>query len=95
MIVLPISYRRFFMETVALSSKGQFVLPKTIRDRHNWSTGTEFMVFDRGGAVVLKPVKPFAETSFESPDAQSVYSGPPLSCDNMDQVVAIEAGRHK
>ena len=83
------------METVALSSKGQFVLPKTIRDRHHWSAGTELMVIDRGDAVLLKPVKPFTETSFESPDTSSVYTGSPLSFVDMDQVVAIEAGRHK
>ncbi len=53
------------METVALSSKGRFVLPKTIRDRHHWNAGTEFMVIDRGDSVLLKPVKPFPETSFE------------------------------
>ncbi len=83
------------METVALSSKGQFVLPKTIRDRHHWNTGTEFIVIDRGDAVLLKPVKPFPETSFEPPGTRSVYSGPPLSFDDMDQAVAIEAGRHR
>jgi AbrB family looped-hinge helix DNA binding protein len=83
------------METVALSSKGQFVLPKTIRDRHHWNTGTEFIVIDRGDAVLLKSVKPFKETSFESPDASSVYAGSPLSFEDMDQAVAIEAGRHK
>jgi bifunctional DNA-binding transcriptional regulator/antitoxin component of YhaV-PrlF toxin-antitoxin module len=74
--------------------QGPFVLPKTIRNRHQWSAGTEFIVIDRGDAVVLKPVKPFKETSFESPDASSVYAGSPLSFDDMDQAVAIEAGRH-
>ncbi len=83
------------METVALSSKGQFVLPKAIRDRHHWAAGTEFMVIDRGDAVLLKPVKPFPETSFESPDAPSVYTGQPLTLDDMDRAIAVEAGKRK
>jgi len=83
------------METVALSSKGQFVLPKAIRDRHHWDVGTEFMVIDRGDAVLLKPVKPFIVTSFEPPDTPSLYAGPPLSLEEMDQALAIEAGKRR
>ena len=83
------------METVALSSKGQFVLPKSIRDRHHWDIGTEFVVIDRGDEVALKPVKPFAETSFEPLDAPSVYAGRPLSLEEMDRAVAIEAGKRR
>lgn len=83
------------METVALSSKGQFVLPKAIRDRHHWDAGTEFVVIDRGDAVLLKPVKPFPETSFEPPDAPSVYAGPTLSLEDMDRAVAVEAGKRR
>jgi AbrB family looped-hinge helix DNA binding protein len=41
------------MDTVKLSSKGQFVLPKAIRDRHHWETGPEFIVIDRGNRAVL------------------------------------------
>jgi AbrB family looped-hinge helix DNA binding protein len=83
------------METVALSSKGQFVLPKTIRDRHHWDTGTEFLVIDRGNEVVLRPVKPFAETTFEPPDTPSIYAGLPLSLEDMDRAVTIEAGNRR
>ena len=83
------------METVSLSSKGQFVLPKIIRDRHHWDAGTEFVVIDRGDEVVLKPVKPFTETSFEPPDTPSIYAGPPLTIEDMDRAVAIEAGKRR
>ena len=36
------------METVRPSGKGQFILPKAIRDRRHWKAGTEFVIFDRG-----------------------------------------------
>lgn len=79
------------MDSVALSSKGQFVLPKAIRDRHHWQAGTRLVVIDRCDEVVIKAAEPFAATSFESPDAESVYSGKCLSLDEMDRSVAAEA----
>jgi len=32
------------MDTTKLSSKGQVVLPKSVRDQHGWGEGTEFVV---------------------------------------------------
>ncbi len=81
------------MEFVALSSKGQFVLPKAIRDRHHWQAGTRLVVIDRGDEVVIRAAEPFVATSFESPDTPSVYAGKCLSLADMDRAVAAEAGR--
>ena len=81
------------MNTVALSSKGQLVLPKTIRDLHHWDAGTRFFVIDRGEEVVLKPASAFEPTEFESPDRPSVYNGSPLSLDEMERAISTEAGR--
>jgi AbrB family looped-hinge helix DNA binding protein len=47
------------METTRLSSKGQVILPKSIRDAHRWQPGTEFMVEDTAEGVLLRPAKPF------------------------------------
>ena len=83
------------MDTVILSSKGQFVLPKVIRDRHHWDSGTEFMIIDRGSEVVLKPIKPFEETSFESPDAPRIFTGNALTLEEMDLAIACEVGKQR
>ena len=83
------------MESVALSSKGQFVLPKAIRDRHHWQTGTRLVVIDRGDEVVIKSAEPFTTTAFESISAPSVYTGRTLSFADMDDAVADEAGKGK
>jgi len=83
------------MESVAISSKGQFVLPKAIRSRHNWQAGTRLIVIDRGDEVVIKSAEPFAATNFESSDAPSIYSGRRLSLADMDRAVAAEAGKQK
>lgn len=82
------------METVKLSSKGQFILPKAIRDRHHWEAGTEFVIIDRGAELVIKPTKVFPPTQLEPPETASVYHGKPLSLEDMEQAVMSEAGKH-
>jgi AbrB family looped-hinge helix DNA binding protein len=41
---------------VTLSSKGQLVMPKSVRDRHGWKSGDRFHVIDAAGAVILRAV---------------------------------------
>lgn len=50
------------METTKLSSKGQVVIPKSLRSMHRWDTGLEFMVIDTGDGLLLKPRGPFTPT---------------------------------
>ena len=83
------------MDTVKLSSKGQFILPKAIRDRHHWEAGTEFLIIDRGTELVIKPTNVFPPTELEPPDTPSVYRGKPLSLEEMERAVMIEAGKHR
>lgn len=83
------------METVKLSSKGQFILPKSIRDRHHWEAGTEFVIIDRGAELVIKPTRVFPPTELEPSDAPSVYKGKPLSLEEMERAVMVEAGKQK
>jgi AbrB family looped-hinge helix DNA binding protein len=83
------------METVRLSSKGQFVIPKTIRDRHHWQAGTEFVIIDRGTELVVKPIRVFPPTELEPLDATPVYRGKPLSLEEMERAVMVEAGKHR
>jgi AbrB family looped-hinge helix DNA binding protein len=83
------------MATVKLSSKGQFILPKAIRDRHHWETGTEFIIIDRGEDLVIKPSRVFPSTELESPETPSIYQGKPLSLEDMNRAVLAEAARHQ
>jgi AbrB family looped-hinge helix DNA binding protein len=83
------------METIRLSSKGQFVLPKSIRDLHHWGAGTELVILDRDSEVVIKAAKPFASTRLEPPDTPSVYTGKQLSIEDMDRAIEAEAGKRR
>jgi AbrB family looped-hinge helix DNA binding protein len=79
------------MAKTRLSSKGQVIIPKAVRDRHGWATGLELEVEDRGDAVVLRPAKPFPPTTFEEVRGCLKYDGPPLTIEEMDEAVDREA----
>lgn len=51
------------METVRLSSKGQVVIPKSVRESHHLVAGTEFIVSFVGDEIRLRPVPVFPRTS--------------------------------
>ncbi len=53
------------METTRLSTKGQIVLPKTIRASRAWGVGTEFTVEETSDGILLRPAGPFPETDLD------------------------------
>lgn len=48
------------MSTVTLSSKGQLVIPKAVRERANVSAGSSFAVRFEDGEIRLRPLPPQA-----------------------------------
>ena len=76
------------METTRLSSKGQLILPKWLRDRYNWREGDEFIVIDTGHGVLLQPNRPFAPSTLEEVMAIIDYDGPAFTVEEMDEAVA-------
>ena len=83
------------METVRLSSKGQFVLPKSIRDFHHWGPGTELVILERDSEVVITAARPFAASRLEPSDTPSGYTGKPLTIEEMDRAIEAEAGKQR
>ena len=53
------------METTKLSSKGQVIIPKALREAHNWLAGQELIAIDTGEGILLKPKQPFVETQLK------------------------------
>jgi len=51
------------MNTTRLSSKGQVIIPKSLRTTHHWEAGQELVVVDFGDGILLKPKAPFKETN--------------------------------
>ena len=50
------------MLTTKLSSRGQLVIPKQVRDAHQWSENTEFSVREQDDGIFLAPLPIKAKT---------------------------------
>jgi len=81
-----------------VSTKGQIVIPKDVRDRHGLKPGSVVEVEDHGHVIVLRPQR--AATLYTIADLLALphhYQGPALSTEDMDRAVhqAMRAGWSK
>jgi AbrB family looped-hinge helix DNA binding protein len=79
--------------TTTVSTKGQVILPKTIRDQRHWPAGTKLIVEETPEGVLLKSMPAFAATDMEAVFGSLRPTGPALSIDDMEAVIAGEAKR--
>ncbi len=75
------------MEVTRLSSKGQVIIPKALRTAHQWETGQELVAIDVGDGILLKPKKPFAETSLEQVAGCLKYHGEPKTLEEFENAI--------
>ena len=81
------------MAKTRLSSKGQVIIPKAVRDRHGWQPGIELEVEDRGDAVVLRLATHFRPTTIDEVYGCLKYDGPPVTIESMDKAIERETRR--
>jgi AbrB family looped-hinge helix DNA binding protein len=81
-----------------MSSKGQVVVPKEIREAHGWSAGTQLEFVDDGRTVEVRHVQ-VADPRFppvtveEFLSLRPKVSGPPITDQDIRDAVLEEAGR--
>lgn len=78
------------MET-RLSSKGQIVIPRQIRQSHGWGPGVSFSIIDEGDSIILKPALNRKTTVLDDVVGCAAYSGPTKSLADMDAGILEEA----
>ena len=76
------------METTKLSTKGQVVLPKVIREARQWSPGTEFQVEEVEEGVLLRPVRPVPVSRVEEVSGCLRYRGKAKTVEQMERAIA-------
>jgi len=76
------------MEMTKLSSKGQVVLPKSVREARSWKPGIEFAVEEVSEGVLLRPLRPFESRSFDEVFGCLKYSGRPKTLRQMKKAIA-------
>lgn len=81
------------MHTTRLSSKGQIIIPKAVRDAHGWREGMEFIVEDGPHGMIIKPRPVFAPTALDDVFGclKDAYAGPAKTLEEMEQGVLDEA----
>jgi AbrB family looped-hinge helix DNA binding protein len=83
------------MDTTKLSSKGQIVLPSSIRLARKWKPGTELAVENRPEGVLLRPLKPFQETRLAEVVGSAGYKGPRRTLKDMENAILREARKRR
>ncbi len=81
------------METSKLSSKGQIIIPKPVREAHHWRAGMEFVIENVGDGILLRPRKPFPSTRLEDGVGCAGYKGPAKTLEEMEQGVLEDVRR--
>jgi len=81
------------METTRLSTKGQIVLPQSIRVARAWKPGTEFTVEETADGVLLRPAPLFPRTKLEDVVGFLRYKGKPKTIAQMDAAIGREVKR--
>ena len=76
-----------------LSTKGQVILPKTIRDKRRWKPGMELDIEDRPEGVLLKANKSKKKGSILDLAGILKYDGPPKTIEEMNAAIIDEVRR--
>ncbi len=79
--------------TTTVSTKGQIVLPKAIRQLLRWESGTRLVVEPTPEGVLLKPEPAFATTRPEDVFGCLTCDGAPRTLADMEAGILAEARR--
>lgn len=80
-------------QTIRISTKGQVILPKSIRQRRRWDVGTRLIVEDTAEGVLLKAAPVFKPTRPDQVFGLLKVLGPPKTLEEMEAGVLAEARR--
>ena len=81
------------LPTTTVSTKGQVILPKAVREHRNWLPGTRLVVEETAEGVVLRPAARFPATAPAEVFALLPSSGGPRTIEEMDAGILAEAPR--
>jgi len=79
--------------TTIVSTKGQVILPKAIREQRHWPAGTELVVEDTPEGVLLTAAPFFVPTRPKDVFGSLPYSGRSKTIEEMEAGIAAETRR--
>jgi bifunctional DNA-binding transcriptional regulator/antitoxin component of YhaV-PrlF toxin-antitoxin module len=78
------------MKTARLSTKGQILLPKTLRNSHHWTAGMEFALEEVPSGVLLRPLRPFPPAKVADVYGCLPHRGRAKTVQEMDEAITKE-----
>lgn len=75
--------------TITLSTKGQVVIPKEIRDKLHWEAGTELTLTANASGVTLKAAPKKSGRNLADLIGMLKHDGPPLATADLCQPVDL------
>ena len=79
--------------TTTVSTKGQVILPMSIRRQKGWAAGTRLAVEDTADGVLLRPARPFPATKPEDVFGMLPAPDRPKTVEEMEAGILAEAKR--
>jgi AbrB family looped-hinge helix DNA binding protein len=76
-----------------LSTKGQIILPKNIRESREWVPGTEFIVEETSEGVLLRPAGRFPAVELDQVAGCLPYKGKAKTVAEMNAAISGAAAR--
>ncbi len=76
------------MNRTRLSTEGHVIIPPPLHEAHHWEPGQEFVAIDTEDGILLKPQKPFSETTLEEVAGCLTYDGPAKSLQDFEDAIA-------
>ena len=86
---------QYLTDVTSVSSKGQVVLPKAIRDRLQIGTGAKLMVFSDGTSILLKPIPEPDISEFQELMNSAAEWASEVGMTEEDIASAIKTVRHR
>jgi AbrB family looped-hinge helix DNA binding protein len=74
-------------QTTVVSTKGQVILPKAVRQSQNWPPGTRLIVEETYDGVLLRPEPVLQPTAVEEVSGILKWDGPAFTVEEMDEAV--------
>lgn len=75
------------METTRLSSKGQIIIPKAIRQAYKWPVGQEFLIEQAEQGILLRPQAPFPQSCVDEVAGCLQYEGRAKTLEDMNNAI--------
>jgi AbrB family looped-hinge helix DNA binding protein len=83
------------MVSTTVSSKGQVVIPREVREVLGWKPGTVLVIQEQGGGILLRPVPAFPLTTVDDILGCVPYAGGAKTIEQMEAGIAEGARRSR